>query len=116
VYALPAFRTLGHVAERHGNIKKIEKDTIDLFEVVQEFSNIVDGQELTTLQVMEKSHDINLNVENGTKQIENAKVSARSRNRKKWWCSLLVILILIGITVVVAVVVVVIKGKNKETA
>jgi len=82
---------------------------VELAELFQDLDRIVQEQEPMVQDIERKGEEVHDNVTKGNEEIGTAIVSARSRNRKKWWCLLICILIIIVIAVVVGVVVAVTK-------
>ena len=78
---------------------------VELAQLFQDLDQIVQQQEPLVANIEQKGEEIHDNVVKGNEEIGTAIVSARSRNRKKWWCLLICILIIIVIAIIVAVVV-----------
>jgi syntaxin 1B/2/3 len=122
--------SLRNVKERHEAIQKIERQMVELAQLFQDLDQIVMQQEPLVENIEQKGEEIHDNVVQANTEIGGAIEKARARNRKKWWCLLIVstyfclanpqpslayshtVLILIVIAVVVAVVVVV-TNNNK---
>jgi syntaxin 1B/2/3 len=85
---------------------------VELAQLFQDLDQIVQQQEPLVADIEQKGEEVRENVTKGNEEIGTAIVSARSRNRKKWWCLLVAILILIVIAIVVAVVVTINKPKQ----
>lgn len=81
---------MGAVASRHAEIQKIEQQMIELAELFQEMESLVVQQEVAVVNIEQKGEEVQDNLYKGNEQISTAIVSARSRNRKKWWCLLVV--------------------------
>ena len=96
---------LRNVKERHDAIQKIELQMIELAQLFQDLDQIVQQQEPLVADIEQKGEEVRENVTKGNEEIGTAIVSARARNRKKWWCLLICILIIIVIAIIVAVVV-----------
>lgn len=97
--------TLRNVKERHEAIQNIERQMIELAQLFQDLDQIVQQQEPLVADIEQKGEEVRENVTKGNEEIGTAIVSARARNRKKWWCLLICILIIIVIAIIVAVVV-----------
>jgi syntaxin 1B/2/3 len=81
---------LRSVQARHDAIQKIERDIIELSQLFQDLDTLVMEQEPLVQNIEQKAEDTKTNVEQGGVQLDSAIVSARARNRKKWWCLLIV--------------------------
>ncbi|KAH3982829.1 hypothetical protein HBI56_006140 [Parastagonospora nodorum] len=100
-----ASSTLRNVKERHEAIQNIERQMVELAQLFQDLDTMVQQQEPLVADIEQKGEEVRENMTKGNEEISTAIVSARSRNRKKWWCLLICIIILIIIAVAVAVVV-----------
>jgi syntaxin 1B/2/3 len=78
---------------------------VELAQLFQDLDQIVQEQEPLVADIEQKGEEVRENVTKGNEEIGTAIVSARSRNRKKWWILFICILITIAIAVVVVVVV-----------
>jgi len=78
---------------------------VELAQLFQDLDTMVQQQEPLVADIEQKGEEVRENMTKGNEEISTAIVSARSRNRKKWWCLLICIIILIIIAVAVAVVV-----------
>jgi t-SNARE complex subunit (syntaxin) len=78
--------TLNAVRQRNEAIKKIERDIIEVAELFSQMENLVVQQEAAVVNIEQKGEEVVENMDKGVEQINTAIVSARSRNRKKWWC------------------------------
>ena len=78
------------VNDRHLAIQEIERQLIELAELYQELDAIVVQQEAAVTQIEQKGEQVTENVGKANHEIAGAIVKARSRNRKKWWCLLIV--------------------------
>lgn len=78
--------TLNAVRQRNEAIKKIEQDIIQIAELFSEMENLVVQQEAAVVNIEMKGEEVVENMDKGVQQIDTAIVSARSRNRKKWYC------------------------------
>lgn len=94
------------VEGRHKEIQKIEQQMVELAQLFQDLNEIVVQQEPLVENIEQKGEEVRDNVVKANEEIDTAIVSARSRNRKKWYCLGISILIIIIIAVVVAIVVV----------
>lgn len=79
---------------------------VELAQLFQDLDQIVQQQEPQVAGIETKAEEVHDDVVKGNEQIGTAIVSARARNRKKWWCLLICIIILIIVAIIVAVVVV----------
>lgn len=78
--------TLNAVRQRNEAIKKIEQDIIQIAELFSEMENLVVQQEAAVVNIEMKGEEVVENMDKGVQQMDTAIVSARSRNRKKWYC------------------------------
>ena len=108
-----ASSTLRNVKERHEAIQNIEQQMIELAQLFQDLDQIVQQQEPLVTNIEQKGEEIHENVVQANTEIGGAIEKARSRNRKKCWCLLVVFLIIIVIAVVVAVVIIPAINKKK---
>lgn len=81
---------LAAVESRHAAIQKIEGQMIELAELFQDMEALVVQQEAAVTIIEQKGEEVVENMDQGNQQIGTAIVSARARNRKKWWCLLIV--------------------------
>ncbi|ATZ45318.1 hypothetical protein BCIN_01g01210 [Botrytis cinerea B05.10] len=95
--------TLNAVRQRNEAIKKIEQDIIQIAELFSEMENLVVQQEAAVVNIEMKGEEVVENMDKGVQQMDTAIVSARSRNRKKWYCLGLVVIIVAIIAIVLAV-------------
>ena len=78
------------VNDRHLAIQEIERQLIELAELYQELDALVVQQEAAVTQIEQKGEQVTENVGKANHEISGAIEKARSRNRKKWWCLLVV--------------------------
>lgn len=78
--------TLNAVRQRNEAIKKIERDIIEIATLFQQMEELVVQQEAAVVNIEMKGEEVVENMDKGVQQIDTAIVSARSRNRKKWYC------------------------------
>ncbi|TGO36359.1 hypothetical protein BHYA_0127g00140 [Botrytis hyacinthi] len=95
--------TLNAVRDRNAAIKKIEQDIIQIAELFSQMENLVVQQEAAVVNIEMKGEEVVENMDKGVQQMDTAIVSARSRNRKKWYCLGLVVIIVAIIAIVLAV-------------
>jgi syntaxin 1B/2/3 len=81
---------LAAVESRHVAIQKIESQMIELAQLFQDMEALVVQQEAAVTVIEQKGEEVVENMDQGNQQIGTAIVSARARNRKKWWCLLIV--------------------------
>lgn len=81
---------LAAVNDRHVAIQKIESQLIELAEMFQDLDAIVVQQEPAVVEIEQKGQQVTENVGRANTEIGGAIEKARSRNRKKWWCLLIV--------------------------
>lgn len=77
---------LQRVQDRHAQVQKIENTLIELAEMFTQVNEMVEQQEEMIVDIEQKGQEVEDNVAKGTEHIQTAIVSARARNRKKWWC------------------------------
>lgn len=95
--------TLNAVRQRNEAIKKIERDIIEIAELFSQMENLVVQQEAAVVNIEMKGEEVVENLDKGVQQMDTAIVSARSRNRKKWYCLGIVVIIVAIIAIVLAV-------------
>ncbi|CAD6447663.1 6d87f114-5764-4688-b8c4-cd5459049777 [Sclerotinia trifoliorum] len=95
--------TLNAVRQRNEAIKKIEKDIIEIATLFQQMDELVVQQEAAVVNIEMKGEEVVENLDKGVQQMDTAIVSARSRNRKKWYCLGIVVIIVAIIAIVLAV-------------
>lgn len=83
-------KALQEVTNRHAAIQKIESQMIELAELFQDMDALVVQQEAAVTNIEAKGEEVTENVAKANEEIGTAIVSARARNRKKWWCLLVV--------------------------
>jgi syntaxin 1B/2/3 len=77
---------LSAVENRHAAIQKIEAQMIELAQLFQDMEELVVQQEPAVVNIEQKGEEVVENMDKGNQEIATAIVSARARNRKKWWC------------------------------
>lgn len=82
--------SLRNVKERHDAIQKIERQMVELAELFTDLDAIVVQQEPLVTDIERKGEEVHENVVKANVEIGGAIEKARSRNRKKWWCLLIV--------------------------
>jgi len=100
------------VQERHEDIKRIEKTLVELAQLFNDMSTLVEQQDDTINIIQAHAETVEQDTESGLKATEKAVVSARAARRKRWICFIIIIVILIIVAIVVAVVVVQNMNKN----
>ena len=78
------------VRARHEEIQKIERDLIELAQLFTDLDTIVVQQDPATVQIEQQGEVVHENVTKANAEITGAIDKARARNRKKWWCLLIV--------------------------
>lgn len=78
------------VQGRHEAIQKIERQMEELAQLFQDVEAAVVEQEPAVVDIETKAENTNTNVGKANVEIDGAIDSARARNRKKWWCLLIV--------------------------
>lgn len=74
------------VSDRHAAIQRIEQQIIELADMFTQMDELVVQQEAAVAQIESKGEEVQDNLYKGNEEISTAIESARSRNRKKWWC------------------------------
>ncbi|KFY65577.1 hypothetical protein V496_02464 [Pseudogymnoascus sp. VKM F-4515 (FW-2607)] len=105
-------QALDNVRNRHDAIRKIESQMIELAQLFQNMEALVVQQEDSVTMIEQKGEEVQENLDKGTEHIGVAIKSARSRNRKKWYCLGIVLVTII----IIVVAVVVVKVVNQQTA
>jgi len=94
------------VQERHEDIKRIEKTLVELAQLFNDMSTIVEQQDDTINVIQAQAETVQQDTEAGLQATEKAVVSARAARKKRWICFIIIVVILIIVAIVVAVVVV----------
>lgn len=81
---------LRNVENRHAAIQKIEQQMIELAELFQDMETLVVQQEESVTYIEAKAEEVQEDLYKGNEQISTAITSARAKNRKKWYCLLIV--------------------------
>ena len=81
---------LNQVKQRHDAIAQIEQQMIQLAEMFQDLDALVVQQEAAVVNIDQQGEQVTEDVGKANEEISGAIVKARSRNRKKWWCLLIV--------------------------
>jgi syntaxin 1B/2/3 len=76
----------------------------ELSQLFNTFGKTVLEQEQPIKECEQNSEDVKENVDKGAAEIDKAIESARSGNRKKWWCLLISLVVVAVVAVVVALV------------
>jgi len=100
---------LNAVENRHQAIQKIEQQMIELAQLFQDMEALVVQQEAAVEAIDQRGEEVVENLDKGTQEIGHAIVSARARNRKKWWCLGIALLIIIIIIIIILIVKFVVK-------
>lgn len=79
-------QALSNVQNRHAAIQKIESQMIELAQLFQDMEAMVVQQDDSVAMIEQKGEEVQENLDKGTEHIATAIKSARSRNRKKWYC------------------------------
>ncbi|QSL66948.1 hypothetical protein MERGE_001335 [Pneumocystis wakefieldiae] len=95
---------LQEVQERHQDIKKIEKTIMELAELFNEMSILIEQQDEPLQVISQQAEAVYTNIEQGVQHQEKAIENIRAARRKRCYCFGLVILILIAITIVIVIV------------
>jgi syntaxin 1B/2/3 len=103
---------LRNVKERHEAIQNIEHQIIELAQLFTDVDKIVQQQEPLVADIEQKGDEVLEDVTKGNEKVGTAIVSARARNRKKWWCLLICILVVVAIAIAVVVAVIAINNKK----
>jgi syntaxin 1B/2/3 len=74
------------VKGRHAEIQKIEAQITELGQLFQDMDALVVQQEAAVENIEMKGEEVVTNLDEGTKQISTAIVSARNARKYKWWC------------------------------
>jgi syntaxin 1B/2/3 len=77
------------VSQRSRQIIDVHEKLVALSEMFERMEAIVEQQEKPIQEIEEKNIEAHQNVIKGNEQLVVAEASARSRNRKKWWCLLI---------------------------
>jgi syntaxin 1B/2/3 len=78
------------VQGRHEAIQKIERQVIELAQLFEDMNQLVIAQDPIVTQIDQHAENVQQDVTNANVQLNGAIEKARSANRKKWWCLLIV--------------------------
>lgn len=92
---------LSEVQNRHDDIKNIEKTIVELHQLFMDMSLLVERQQETVNVVEQNAETAAVQLEEGTKLVNRAIMSAKATRTKKWCCFFLTIgiCVMIGILV-----------------
>ncbi|KAL7310665.1 hypothetical protein PS15m_010136 [Mucor circinelloides] len=92
---------LSEVQNRHDDIKNIEKTIVELHQLFMDMSLLVERQQETVNVVEQNAETAAVQLEEGTKLVKRAIMSAKATRTKKWCCFFLTIgiCVMIGILV-----------------
>ncbi|RFU33559.1 hypothetical protein B7463_g2782, partial [Scytalidium lignicola] len=107
---------LSAVENRHQAIQKIEQQMIELAQLFQDMEALVVQQEAAVEAIDQRGEEVVENLDKGTQEIGHAIVSAKARNKKKWWCLGISILIIIIIVVIILIVKFVVNSPSKSSS
>lgn len=93
--------TLGAVQARHEAIQNIEKQFMEIAEMMNELAMTVEEQQPMIEKIEQNATVTHENMESGNQNLGAAIVSAKKARKKKWWC----FWILVALIVIVAVIV-----------
>jgi syntaxin 1B/2/3 len=82
----PSSQALSSVQNRHATIQNIESQMTELAQLFHDIQDLVVQQEDSVTMIEQKGEDVQENLDKGNEHIGVAIKSARSRNRKKWYC------------------------------
>jgi syntaxin 1B/2/3 len=82
-------QALNAVENRHAAIQKIEAQMIELADLFNQMEELVVQQEAAVTIIEQKGEEVVDNIQGGNEHLVKGVVSARARNRKKWWCLLI---------------------------
>lgn len=94
------------VQERHEDIKRIEKTLVELAQLFNDMSTLVEQQDDTINVIQAHAETVEHDTEAGLQATGKAVDSARAARKKRWICFIIIVVILIIVAIVVAVVVV----------
>jgi syntaxin 1B/2/3 len=81
---------LNAVEDRHAAIQKIEQQMMELAQLFNDMEALVVQQEEAVTLIEQKGEEVVENIQGGNEHLVKGVKSARARNRKKWWCLLIV--------------------------
>ena len=89
---------MNEVQSRHEDIKKIEKTLVELFQLFQDMAIAVEEQDEQIVHIEQTAEAVVVDMQEGHKQIEEAKKSAQGarKKRKICFCIIVVLLLIIG--------------------
>jgi syntaxin 1B/2/3 len=91
------------VENRHEEIRKIEKQMMELAELFQDMDVLVMQQEAAVVNIEMKGEEVIENLDKGNEEIGHAIVSAKNTRKWKWWCLGISVLIVVIIVVIVLI-------------
>lgn len=80
----------GLVQARNVEMQKIERDFVELSQLFQDLQNLVIQQEPAVDDIHQQTENVHQDLTQGNAQVDRAKKTAYARNKKKWWCLLIV--------------------------
>jgi syntaxin 1B/2/3 len=106
--------TMQAIRERHQELEHIEKQFLEVGQLFEDLSAIVEQHEAPITSIEHESEQAHNDVMGAIQEVEPAIISARARNRNKRWC--FVILGFIILAIVVAAVVLALERKGTTRA
>jgi len=93
------------VQERHEDIKKIERTLVELAQLFNDMSVLVEQQDPVLDSIHHAAESADKDLEVGLQHTEKAVDSARAARKKRWICFFIILIILIVVAIIVGVVV-----------
>lgn len=93
------------VQERHEDIKRIEKTLVELAQLFNDMSVLVEQQGETIDHIETQAEQVNVDTEKALEHTNTAVEHARSARKKRWICFGIIVVILIIVAIVLAVVI-----------
>lgn len=86
---------LNEVLQRNRDVQRLERLMQELLTLMNQVEEMVAQQDVQVTQVHQNIKAAHVDVEKGTKNVDQAGVSAKKAWKKKWWIALIVLIIII---------------------
>ncbi|KAI1140372.1 t-SNARE [Hypoxylon sp. FL0543] len=90
-----ASSVLGAVRARHNELKRIEKNIIELAAMFQDLAILVEQQDAYVEQAATNAENTTKYFDEGNTHVKKGIIHARNRRKWKWWCLFIVIIIIL---------------------
>ncbi|OTB16655.1 hypothetical protein K445DRAFT_296286 [Daldinia sp. EC12] len=89
-----ASSVLGAVRARHNELRRIEKNLIELAQMFQDLAILVEIQDNAINEAANNAENTTKYIDEGNTHVKKGIVHARNRRKLKWWCLVIVIIII----------------------